>query len=355
MSSGSALIGSARACQVLVDGPAERSGRPDRELYTRRVASAQGLRGALANVFSPYYVFRPTQLAGRVLGELRGTDEARYELPWGATIHCRSHESVGLGIRRRGLHDLAVSETLLRLTDPGETTIDVGANFGHMTGLLCHAVGASGRVLAFEPHPDVFALLMRNCREWLADGTGGAIEAHQEALSNTDGVAELSTDVFEVNEGSASLAPLTRERYSKNIHEVRLRRLDDVLGVDTRIGVMKMDIEGHELQALEGARDALAAGRIRDVVLEERDEPPTPVTRFLVEHGYAMMRIGLRLRGPSLGHLGDATISPGFGDDQSLLATREPDRAIARLGVRGWAVYGVGPAGRVESTVRPRR
>jgi FkbM family methyltransferase len=319
------------------------------------LARARGLRQGVANVFSPYYVFRPKQLVGRVAGEFRGRDDERYELPWAAGIRCRSHESVGQGIRRRGIHDLAVSEALLRLADPGETAIDVGANLGLMTSLLSYAVGASGRVISFEPHPDVFALLMRNCREWQADRAFGVIEARQEALSDEDGAAELATDVFEVNEGSASLEPLTRERHSKNIHTVRVRRLDDVREADADVGVMKIDIEGHELQALAGARDALATGRIRDVVLEEREDPPTPVTRLLAEHGYAIMRIGLRLRGPTLGRLDDRSITPGFGDDQSLLATRDPGRAVARLGLRGWAVYGVGPAGRVERTLRPRR
>jgi FkbM family methyltransferase len=201
----------------------------------------------------------------------------------------------------------------------------------------------------------VFALLSRNCDEWREDGRFGVVEPRREAVSDEDGVAELATDVFEVNQGSASLEPLTQERQFKNVHKVRVRRLDDILGDSGRIGVMKIDIEGHELRALEGAREALSSGRIRDLVLEERNEPPTPVTRLLAGHGYAMMRIGLGLRGPIVGRLDDLTVVPGFGDDQSLLATREPRRAIERLGARGWAVYRVGPAGRNERARRPGR
>lgn len=309
------------------------------------LVSAEGLGQSLANVFSPYYVFRPGQLVRRVLGEFGSGDERRFVLPWGAVVTCRPRESLGLGMRRRGLNDLAVCETLLRLADPGETAIDVGANFGQMTSLLASCVGTSGRVIAFEPHPDVFTLLMRNAREWMATSTTATIEARQEAVSDTAGVAELSTDVFDINEGSASLEPLTRVRGAKNVHRVRVCRLDDVLGPDAQIGVVKIDIEGHELHALEGARAALTTGRIRDIVFEERNELPTPVTRLLAEHGYAMMRIGARLRGPTLGALVDRSIKTGFGDDQSLLATLAPERAVERLGVRGWAVYGVGPAG----------
>jgi FkbM family methyltransferase len=318
-------------------------------------ASAKGVSQSLANVLSPYYVFRPAQLIHRVAGEFRPVDESRFVLPWGAAITCHPQESVGRGIRRRGLYDLAVCETLLRLADPGETALDVGANIGQMTSLLAYAVGTSGRVIAFEPHPDVFALLMRNVREWMATTSAGTIQARQEALSDSDGVAELSTDVFDINEGSASLEPVTRERHTKNIHRVRVRRLDEVLGAEVRIGVKKIDVEGHELHALQGARAALAAGRIRDIVFEERNEPPTPVTRLLADHGYAMMRIGEALRGPSLGPLGDRTINTGFGNSQSLLATLAPQRAVERLGLRGWAIYGVGPAGQAERSRRRRR
>ncbi len=312
------------------------------------------MRQGLANVFSPYYVFRPRQLVQRVVGEYRQEDESRFTLPWGDEIICHANESVGLGIRRRGLRDLAVCEAMLRLADPGETAVDIGANIGQMTSLLAHAVGRSGRVIAFEPHPGVFALLARNTREWVA-ASARDIEARPEALSDREGVAELSTDVFETNEGSATLESVTTERYGKDVHTVPVKRLDDVVGDDIRIGVMKIDIEGHELQALLGARGLLAAGRIRDIVLEEREEPPTPVTRLLAEHGYALMRLGQALRGPTAGPLDDQTISTGFGDDLSLLATLAPERAIERLRVRGWAIYRAGPAGRIEHDRNPQR
>jgi hypothetical protein len=52
------------------------------------------------------------------------------------------------------------------------------------------------------------------------------------------------------------------------------------------------------------------------------------------------MRIGEHLGGPTLAPLDDPTTTLGFGDDPSLLATLAPERAVPRLGTRGWAVYG---------------
>jgi FkbM family methyltransferase len=311
-------------------------------------AAPQRFGQALKNVFSPYYVYRPGQFVRRVVGDRSSDAEARLPLPWGATITCHPQESVGRGIQRRGVYDLGVCEVLLRLADPGETAVDVGANIGQMTSALAHAVKRSGRVIAFEPHPAVYALLDKNVREWRARPSAPTIEAHQEALSDRDGVAELATDVFGLNEGSASLEPLAQPRHAKDVHTVRVRRVDDVLGDKARVGVMKLDVEGHELHALRGAQAALTTGRIRDLVVEEQDEPPTPVTRLLAQHGYTLMRIGEQLRGPIVGALDDPTIAVGFGLAQSLLATLDPQRALERLKLRGWATYGVGPAAKLR-------
>jgi|GraSoi2013_115cm_1033766.scaffolds.fasta_scaffold05929_4 FkbM family methyltransferase len=80
------------------------------------------------------------------------------------------------------------TEVLWRLVAPGDTTIDGGANIGHMSSILAHRAGLSGRVLAFEPHPQTFERLKRNVQKW----TGVApIELHNLALSGCRGQATL--------------------------------------------------------------------------------------------------------------------------------------------------------------------
>ena len=56
-------------------------------------------------------------------------------LPWGLQLRIDPRESIGSAVWRLGLYDLAVSETLWRLTSPGDLTVDVGANIGHMTSI----------------------------------------------------------------------------------------------------------------------------------------------------------------------------------------------------------------------------
>ena len=52
-----------------------------------------------------------------------------------------STKTIGQSIRTTGLYDLAVSEVLARLIDPGDTVVDAGANVGYMTVLAAAAAG----------------------------------------------------------------------------------------------------------------------------------------------------------------------------------------------------------------------
>jgi FkbM family methyltransferase len=298
----------------------------------------------LTRLGRPHYVFSPAQVAHRLAFEIeRPTGERRSRLPWGATISYDPGEAVGGCIARCGVFDLLVCETLLRLADAGETSVDVGANIGQMSSVLAHAIGPTGRVIAFEPHPIVFERLSRNVRAWAQEGVGAAIDARQLALSDHEGEGTLSGRFFAINQGCASL----QEKGSPvgdGAATVVIKRLDRVLAADCEIGVMKIDIEGHELAALRGADALLASGRIRDIVFEERGDPPTPVTELLANYGYSVFRLTETLRGPLVAGLDRTATLAESRDDPSFLATRAPERSLRRLQVRGWAVYRAGPA-----------
>jgi FkbM family methyltransferase len=236
------------------------------------------------------------------------------------------------------------SEIIMRLTDPGEVVIDIGANLGHMTSLFAFAVQASGIVHAFEPHPLVFDRLSKNVDRWRLQASYGSVVLYPVALSDEAGVAELSTSVFAINEGSASVKPFSTE-LSEGAYAVETRRLDDVLGAEQFIGVMKLDVEGHELQVLQGATRLLASHRVRDVIFEEHGTVPTPVTELLEAHGYTVMQVEEHFLGFAVK---EARGKPKALDDPSLVATRDPERARARLRVRGSAVYRFGPAARLR-------
>jgi FkbM family methyltransferase len=152
------------------------------------------------------------------------------------------------------------------LSDPArDVVLDVGANIG----MICIAMlrwGYFRRALAFEPFPDTFSLLERNIRQ---NGLEGAIRAFPYALSAECGEAVLETS--DSNAGDQRVrasAPRTdalmREDSRKTLH-VPTRTLDSVLGTEalvdpTQIGLIWVDIQGHEGHFFEGARTALSHG-----------------------------------------------------------------------------------------------
>ena len=74
-------------------------------------------------------------------------------MPWGLQMQIRPNDYIGSCIWGRGIYDLGVSEAIWRLLDKDDLAIDVGANIGHMTGIMARRVGPKGAVIAFEPHP----------------------------------------------------------------------------------------------------------------------------------------------------------------------------------------------------------
>lgn len=229
-------------------------------------------------------------------------------------------DALGAGIARTGVYELAVSEVLWRLSARDELALDVGANIGYFTGLLCRR---AVEVLAFEPNPRLRPMLTANVGRWQ---DGWRVRLDWRAASSSAGKTKLCLPRdFETNHGVATL-----ESTDGELIDVETVRLEDVIE-GRSVGVMKIDVEGHELAVLEGASALLRAGLIRDVVFEEHLPPPTPATEVLRDAGFTIWGIQESLRGPLL-----VDGVPTGWDAPTYLATRDPARAERLLGPRGW-------------------
>lgn len=148
-------------------------------------------------------------------------------------------------------------EDLMRFGDQflrrGDVAIDGGANQGMYATAFANYVGPEGRVIAFEPMPYAAELTEANLAlNGLANCT--VIAA---ALSDRPGRAEL-----DLTRGVGSASIVTDYGGASRL-EVPTVTIDDTLaelGVD-RIDFIKLDIEGAELKALEGARKTIARSR----------------------------------------------------------------------------------------------
>lgn len=281
----------------------------------------------------PYYIFRPAQLVRRLrTGDPTGEGLSLQRTAWGSRLWCWP-DPLGLAVARNGVYDLAVAETLARLAAPGERAVDAGANVGLMSGLLAQAVGPDGEVLSFEPHPLIFETLRRNTEMWASDPRLAPVHTVQAGVSDRAAVLPLAIDpeTFARNKGTASL----QEGVGDPAHavEVQTVRLDE--RIDAPVGVMKLDVEMHELAALQGAERALAQGLIRDIVFEEHEPPPTAVTDLLQAAGYTVLGASQGMLGPVLTSAEDA-YRRQLWDPPALIATRDPGRVRSLMRPRGW-------------------
>ncbi len=243
------------------------------------------------------------------------------QTPWGCPMLVSRSDAVGAGIARTGVHELAVSEAIWRLAEGDELAVDVGANLGYFTGLLARR---ANEVVALEPNPRLYRLIAGNIQRW---DVAGKITLDTRAASDRTGTARLSLPAnYENNHGIATLESLG----DGASYEVPTVQLDDVIA-GRAVGVLKLDVEGHEPLVLRGARRSL--GAIRDVVFEHHGDIRSPVFETLESAGFTITRIEQSLTRPLLVAPDRA---PRGWDAPTYLATREPARASRLLAPRGW-------------------
>lgn len=150
-------------------------------------------------------------------------------------------------------------EQLRKIVGRGDGTVDVGANFGLYTRRLARL---SSRVYAFEPSKPVADILRRT--------SARNVTIHETALSDRDGEAELRTPLGDVRPayGLSSLEPDAVAGRNVTVSTVRLARLDSI--VQDNVSFVKVDVEGHELNVLQGARGLIE--HCRPVFLVEAEE-----------------------------------------------------------------------------------
>jgi FkbM family methyltransferase len=297
----------------------------------------------------PEYWFRPRQLFKRIGRKFRLGPSEKSNIvgtPWGTELTVKPNDIIGESLLNHGVFELAVSETLWRLTDPGDWCLDVGANIGYMTGLLAARASRSGECFGYEPHPKIFPCLKTNMAKGLLHRDNGFanVSLFQVAAGGSNGDVELIEPAgFNNNEGIARLADgATAVGKGGKRYRVTMQTLDSQFSRGERFGVMKIDVEGAEPDVLEGAKRLLANGQIRDIVYEDFQPFPSNCARFLMHHDYKVYRISKTPWRPRIWHPSNLKMQKNTlpWESTNYLATLDPVRAEARLRQRGWLCLG---------------
>jgi FkbM family methyltransferase len=155
-----------------------------------------------------------------------------------------------------GLYEEDNFWVFLSFLKPDTVFLDIGANVGVFSMRLAPRI-KSGRIYSFEPNPKLCRLLKQSA---FLNGHPEKIHAHEMAISDANGEAR-----FFIPEVSAGGASLIKNVEGSQVLVCQTRRLDDLMPPDFTCDLVKLDVEDHELGALNGMRGILgrSAGKIK--------------------------------------------------------------------------------------------
>lgn len=164
---------------------------------------------------------------------------------FGFPIWCDRWDVIGQTIMATGQWEGLLSRTIQACLAPGDLAIDIGANMGYDTMLMSNAVGAAGIVIAFELDRINLDALLKNLK--LLKNNNVVVQSM--AVSDAPGLVRISL-AGDFNRGTSNLRP----DGTGPSQPVFANRLDVLLGAvtESRIRLVKMDIEGFEHKALLG-------------------------------------------------------------------------------------------------------
>ncbi|MEO0605085.1 MAG: FkbM family methyltransferase [Myxococcota bacterium] len=196
-----------------------------------------------------------------------------------------------------GSYSRHVLRVLDAIVHPGNTVVDVGANAGEVALYCAKRVGPGGFVAAFEP----MSALYRRLRSNLDLNGFGRVQTYEMALGATSGEVDLYTAEGSYHDGTwheglATTKP-SDARATPAQTSVPRRTLDEIRPSLRPIDVLKIDVEGAELEVIEGARETLATDLPYVVVEVQREQAAAggheqaTILDVLSELGYRFFRI----------------------------------------------------------------
>jgi FkbM family methyltransferase len=188
------------------------------------------------------------------------------------------------------LNDAGISRTLLlfgcreeehavilrRVLAPGMTVFDIGANIGYYVLIERGLVGPAGRIVGIEPSSQNVALLRRNLA---LNNAHKDVAVFEMAISDQSGKRDLymsqqsNLNTFHPTGSAAGYLDGRRAEVE----------IDTVPGIARRTGLkpdlIRMDVEGHEVEVLRGLIPAIRSGEMAPMVLFE-----THLSRYAANH-----------------------------------------------------------------------
>lgn len=150
-----------------------------------------------------------------------------------------------------GVNEARILRLLLEVLKPRDTVYDIGANIGTHTVFFAKRIGPSGQVISFEPDNDIAEILEDHVRLNRLEN----VTVLRLALGNREYEGDLFIDK-KIGRGSTSLIATGGKTFSGRASVVR----GDRIVAEKRLPVprvVKIDVEGYEIEVLEGLERTL--------------------------------------------------------------------------------------------------
>lgn len=180
-------------------------------------------------------------------------------------------------IDQREEFEAETTKWIISNLENGKTFVDVG----HSTGWFSLQVASRGfKVIAFEPMEPAYKRALENMKL-----NGLNYDIINSAVSDKNGEIEIYFNPNVPITTGASLEKSVRSGLNKKFSKIRTVTLDDFLQ-NENVSIIKIDVEGHELAVLSGAKKLIERNRPK-LILEANDtQYEKLLSNWLQEHSY---------------------------------------------------------------------
>lgn len=166
--------------------------------------------------------------------------------------------ALGFSLRFKGVFEPVQTRKFIKSVKKGDTVFDIGANVGYYAVLASKLVGIKGKVYAVEPDRKNVELLKKN----IELNNCLNVEVVPLALGAENKISYFLSD--QANPGESKIS----EKVTREL--VRVKTLDTLVKEKSirKVDVIKLDVEGGEVDVLRGAKKLIAASKNLKIFVE---------------------------------------------------------------------------------------
>jgi FkbM family methyltransferase len=217
-------------------------------------------------------------------------------------LHSFKHKGYWYHRKKREYSTMLLFSSLIK---PGFTVVEAGGHIGFVSLYFASLVGTGGRVFVFEPGSNNLPYIKHNLKRSFDEMNSDRLVLIEAAVGEQNGVVSFFEDSL-TGQNNSVIADFQGLRGSQECsyvessvqrREVRLVSLDSYFA-DQHIDFIKIDIEGYEWFALQGASEVI--NRNKPSLMVEVQSNQKEIFAWLTEKDYILVNdVCKRLKSPS--------------------------------------------------------